>query len=170
MTDVSPDFSFLNPYADEHALTIGCVPEPQPRRSEMKISLDLFLHVNRDLTSFQRNAIMLVFGPEKGNTSESSDTVSAITLISKQIDLLEAAGWTPQRGTGDMVTRPEHYDRFPIEPTFFIIENDIDWLRGNFLKYVCRYPFKNGIEDLRKAMRNLAMRVRHLDGDPSWSR
>ncbi|MCC5780544.1 DUF3310 domain-containing protein [Nitratireductor sp. B36] len=69
-----------------------------------------------------------------------------------------------------MVNRPEHYDRFPIEPTFFIMENSIDWLRGNFLKYVCRFPYKNGIEDLRKAMRNLAMYVRWHDMDPSWSR
>ncbi|WP_229450006.1 DUF3310 domain-containing protein [Nitratireductor sp. B36] len=132
----------------------------------MSIPLELFLHVNRDLTEFQREVISLVFNEE----DDVGQITLAINKINRHVALLTDNGWSPTKSTGDMVNRPEHYDRFPIEPTFFIMENSIDWLRGNFLKYVCRFPYKNGIEDLRKAMRNLAMYVRWHDMDPSWSR
>lgn len=129
---------------------------------DMRYDIGIFLHANRDLTEFQREVIELVF--------VEKNYPRAIARINEQITLLMDAQWSPSKLGGDMVMTPAHYDRFPIEPTFFIFVNKIDWLRGNFLKYVCRYPFKNGIEDLRKAMRNLAMLVNFLDGNPKWSR
>jgi hypothetical protein len=139
----------------------GTSPEPARRTA-----LDIFFHVNRDLTEWQREVIELVFGPENG----PDEYAEAILKITQKVQLLNDAGWKPNRAGGDMVNKPSHYDRYPIEPTYFIIENGIDWLRGNFLKYVCRFPFKNGVEDLSKAARNLAMYIKYLDGDPSWSR
>ena len=43
-----------------------------------------------------------------------------------------------------------HYKDFVIQPYEFISKNDLSFFQGNFIKYVCRYLNKNGIEDLDK--------------------
>ena len=55
----------------------------------------------------------------------------------------------------DMVNSPAHYNKSGIE-TINIIESVTDdgfesYLQGNILKYLCRYKYKNGVEDLEKA-------------------
>lgn len=52
-------------------------------------------------------------------------------------------------------THPEHYSQFSIEPLEFIVRNNLDFLQGNIIKYVCRFKMKGGLEDLNKAMRYL---------------
>jgi hypothetical protein len=49
----------------------------------------------------------------------------------------------------------KHYKQFKIQPVEFIHINRLGYIVGNIIKYVCRYPFKNGIEDLRKARQYL---------------
>lgn len=59
---------------------------------------------------------------------------------------------------GDPVFRPPHYTRFPIEPITFIAANDLPFLPGNAIKYICRAPYKENFEqDIRKAIRCLEM-------------
>ena len=43
-----------------------------------------------------------------------------------------------------------HYKNFYIQPYEFISKNELSFFQGNVIKYVCRYRFKNGIEDLEK--------------------
>jgi hypothetical protein len=43
-----------------------------------------------------------------------------------------------------------HY-HMPIQPIDFIYKNNLDFLQGNVIKYICRFRKKNGIEDLKKA-------------------
>jgi hypothetical protein len=43
-----------------------------------------------------------------------------------------------------------HYKNFKIQPVEFIYANDIPFIEGNIIKYICRYKAKNGIEDLEK--------------------
>ena len=43
-----------------------------------------------------------------------------------------------------------HYKHFTIQPFEFISKNDLTFFQGNVIKYVCRYRFKNGVEDLEK--------------------
>ena len=55
----------------------------------------------------------------------------------------------------DMVNSPAHYNKSGIE-TIDMIESVTgggfeDYLQGNILKYLCRYKYKNGVEDLEKA-------------------
>ena len=55
----------------------------------------------------------------------------------------------------DKVNSPAHYNKSGIE-TIDIIESVTDdgfesYLQGNILKYLCRYKYKNGVEDLEKA-------------------
>jgi hypothetical protein len=44
-----------------------------------------------------------------------------------------------------------HYKEFRIQPIEFIEGNDLGFSVGNVIKYVCRYKYKNGKEDLLKA-------------------
>ena len=44
-----------------------------------------------------------------------------------------------------------HYKNFVIQPTEFIHKNNLSFIQGNIIKYVMRYKFKNGLEDLEKA-------------------
>ena len=43
-----------------------------------------------------------------------------------------------------------HYKHFTIQPYEFISKNNLSYLQGNVVKYVCRYIYKNKIEDLEK--------------------
>jgi hypothetical protein len=44
-----------------------------------------------------------------------------------------------------------HYDKMKIQPITFIVDNDIPFIEGNIIKYVCRWKDKGGVEDLKKA-------------------
>lgn len=45
-----------------------------------------------------------------------------------------------------------HYTKGKIEPWDYIIANDLDFFEGNIVKYVTRWKYKNGIEDLKKVV------------------
>jgi len=52
----------------------------------------------------------------------------------------------------DEFNNPNHYTNgFEIEPIDFIKANEMDFLEGNIIKYICRYPQKGGVRDLYKA-------------------
>tara|TARA_R100000935_G_scaffold1654_1_gene5089 strand:+ start:466 stop:696 length:231 start_codon:yes stop_codon:yes gene_type:complete len=46
---------------------------------------------------------------------------------------------------------PKHYKQGKIEVIDFILDQKMNYLEGNIIKYVTRYKLKNGIEDLKKA-------------------
>jgi len=46
---------------------------------------------------------------------------------------------------------PNHYKQGNIEVIDYILDQEFDYLEGNIIKYVSRYKFKNGVEDLNKA-------------------
>jgi hypothetical protein len=55
----------------------------------------------------------------------------------------------------DMVNHPEHYNKAGIE-TIDALEAMLGdgfeaYLQGNIMKYLWRYKYKNGLEDLKKA-------------------
>ena len=50
-----------------------------------------------------------------------------------------------------MKTANEHYKVFRYEPIRFITYNKLDFIVGNIIKYICRYPYKGQAEsDLKK--------------------
>lgn len=49
------------------------------------------------------------------------------------------------------MSKPTHYTEGEIEPLDYIIANDLNFIEGNIIKYVTRYKYKNGLEDLKKA-------------------
>jgi len=46
---------------------------------------------------------------------------------------------------------PSHYKQGKIEVIDFILDQELNYLEGNIIKYVSRYKYKNGLEDLKKA-------------------
>jgi len=46
---------------------------------------------------------------------------------------------------------PSHYKQGNIEVIDFILDQKMSYLEGNIIKYLSRYKYKNGIEDLDKA-------------------
>lgn len=47
--------------------------------------------------------------------------------------------------------KPNYYHKGNVDTIKFCLENNLDFLQGNIVKYVVRYKEKNGIEDLEKA-------------------
>lgn len=46
---------------------------------------------------------------------------------------------------------PSHYKQGNIEVIDFILDQKLNYLEGNVIKYISRYKYKNGVEDLNKA-------------------
>ena len=68
----------------------------------------------------------------------------------------ELNGCDPALAEPDMVNSPAHYGNGSIEcieyiEDFLTTEEFIGYLRGNIAKYLHRFRYKNGLEDLKKA-------------------
>lgn len=60
--------------------------------------------------------------------------------------------WSTGHSDSYDVTNQPHYTRFKIQPIEFIKANDLGFLEGNVIKYICRYPYKGTpLKDLYKA-------------------
>jgi len=71
----------------------------------------------------------------------------------------------------DMVNHPIHYNKAGIE-TIDAIEAATTngfkyYLQGNILKYIWRYEYKNGVEDLKKAQWYLSKLIEVYDDNTS---
>lgn len=64
------------------------------------------------------------------------------------------------RGTDtvDLTSKPlsqqiggDHYRQGSIQPIEYIHANDMDFFSGNVVKYITRWKYKSGLEDLKKA-------------------
>ena len=69
----------------------------------------------------------------------------------------------------DMVNSPPHYNKAGIETIDAIMaatdEGSEYYLQGNIIKYVWRYRYKNGVEDLEKAQWYLSELIDELKND-----
>lgn len=63
-------------------------------------------------------------------------------------DCDDFSGWKPKN---DMVNNPKHYTQGKIEVIEVIEDWKLNYCEGNVIKYVARYKYKNGLEDLKKA-------------------
>lgn len=50
-----------------------------------------------------------------------------------------------------------HYRDMAIQPSEYIHRNTLGWCEGNVVKYVTRHRFKNGAEDIKKAIHYLEL-------------
>lgn len=58
----------------------------------------------------------------------------------------------------------KHYSKFAIQPTEFIYKNNIPFIEGCAIKYLCRWRDKGGIQDLDKAIHFIEM-LKELNND-----
>ena len=61
----------------------------------------------------------------------------------------------------DNIKDPKHYSKWKIEPVQFMMENEIPYVEGNVIKYVMRWRYKGGLEDLHKAEEYLKILIAH---------
>jgi hypothetical protein len=57
-----------------------------------------------------------------------------------------------------------HYKALEIEPVDFITKNQLDWLSGHIVKYVCRHKLKGGAVDIKKAIHYAQMLLEDVYG------
>ena len=43
-----------------------------------------------------------------------------------------------------------HYKKMKIQPSKFVIENQLLFPEGSVIKYICRHPYKGGKDDKKK--------------------
>jgi len=77
------------------------------------------------------------------------------------------------KSKADEIKEPTHYARWPVEPVTMIMQNGLEFWRGNIIKYVMRAGYKQGsykttaeaeVADLRKAQRYIEMRINQIQG------
>lgn len=72
--------------------------------------------------------------------------------------------------TDDVVSKPAHYNNYEMETIEAIKGQSTPdefsgFLKGNIIKYIARYKFKNGVEDLEKAKFYLSVLIGIIQGD-----
>lgn len=65
----------------------------------------------------------------------------------------------------DIQVGGSHYRNMAIQPSEFIIKNNIPFAEGNIIKYVIRHRTKNGAEDLLKAKHYIDILLATAYGD-----
>ena len=61
----------------------------------------------------------------------------------------------------DNIKDPKHYSRWKIEPVQFMMENESPYVEGNVIKYIMRWRYKGGLEDLHKAREYLNILIKN---------
>lgn len=56
---------------------------------------------------------------------------------------------------------PSYYHKGKVDTIEFSLDNNLNFIQGNIIKYVVRYKEKNGLEDLEKAMEYLKRLIEH---------
>ena len=59
---------------------------------------------------------------------------------------------------------PNHYKQGNIEVIDFILDQNMDYLTASVTKNICRWRYKNGVEDLKKARWFLDKLIEHEGG------
>jgi len=60
-----------------------------------------------------------------------------------------------------------HYKKMNVEVYEFCMVNNIPFVEGNIIKYVCRYKDKGGLDDLNKAKHYLEMLIESMS-EPNY--
>ena len=82
------------------------------------------------------------------------------SMLEQVIDNLKEFNENKRMENNDHQIGGNHYKVMKIEPVTFIIENDIPFVEGNIIKYVCRWKSKGGVEDLKKARHYIDMLIK----------
>ena len=85
--------------------------------------------------------------------------------LDERYDILNEPTRCEDSVSEDAVNHPSHYNRGKIEVADFIYDQQLNFNRGNAIKYICRAGFKNDVvEDLEKAIWYLNHELKMLRG------
>jgi len=102
----------------------------------------------------------------EGNTvgyvdrGEASTPETAILYWQKMEDVFPSKETAnPFNGikASDLQVGGKHYKSMAIQPSEFIYRNELNWLEGNAIKYICRHARKHGRADIDKAIHYLEL-------------
>lgn len=66
----------------------------------------------------------------------------------------------------DVIAKPAQYNQGKIEVWDFLIDQDLNFLAANVIKYICRYRFKGSpLQDLKKARAYLDKLISTLEAE-----
>lgn len=57
-----------------------------------------------------------------------------------------------------------HYQLMTIQPSEYIMANNLGWCEANVVKYISRWREKGGVEDLRKAQHYIGLLIQREIG------
>ncbi len=110
--------------------------------------------VNESATSYN------ILNGLAGNIWETNNTIIPSTQIA-DFEEKKSTDWTPSPEDIEEMNKSQkaskiqiggsHYSEMAIQPIEFIHKNNLSFIQGNIIKYVCRYKSKGGIQDLNKA-------------------
>lgn len=78
-------------------------------------------------------------------------SIEGFSISDEQWEDLKSFKTSLENSSDSEINHPVRYNRGNIEVIDFIEDQKLGFHEGNIIKYVCRYPDKNGIEDLKKA-------------------
>jgi len=66
-------------------------------------------------------------------------------------------------GAKDTQVGGDHYSKMGIQPIEYIMENGLNFVQGNIIKYATRYPHKGqAVDDLRKIKHYCDLEIERL--------
>lgn len=116
-----------------------------------------FIRLNNiDKTEAEIIKAVIVFAKtgEKVLLDKADEKLEA--LINEKKDFVpskseEAAKTDGSKSALDYQVGGNHYQQMAYQPLSFIMELGLNFCEGNIVKYITRYKFKNGLQDLKKA-------------------
>lgn len=111
----------------------------------------------------------IVYPPDKTDIAASLINAGWFVQVSSEGYLNDVKCWEHLPASmhpKDVVNHPSHYTSGSIEVWDFIVDQDLDYLRGNVIKYVSRAGKKDPLkelEDLNKARAYLNKAIEELE-------
>lgn len=126
---------------------------------EMKVVVDYSGdYVKATSVNFEIYGKETIVGVDKGKEWWKLDYSTSPNLFDRPVLLFEefSEQYLNKTATQDIVNHPNHYNSYSREVIdtmqgSMTAEEFKGYLKGNVMKYINRYQFKNGVEDLKKA-------------------
>ena len=64
-----------------------------------------------------------------------------------------------------LMESPSHYTKGTIQPIDYAEDHNMSFVEGNIIKYVTRYKYKGGLEDLKKAEYYLNRLIKNYENE-----
>ena len=109
-----------------------------------------------------KNGIAVGYGLDNGQSSLTDKELKAMT-DNEFLDLIEH----DKPANNDAINHPAYYTDGKIEVSDFIADKNLNFFRGNVLKYICRAGKKDPdkeIEDLKKAQWYINREIERVEG------